>query len=197
MNNRREKAIEKGLIVNDNQSIYLKVLDIYKKAFEEMINKSINLEKYNLLMNTSELYFSESKIIKEKYKTYLNFKYLYLLNAFYVEKLELKDIEILKNKEDIDDDVLEIVKRTYKKIIKKDNVKTITYGDRLEETTVENGTIVFKLTYGKNTKSFDDENQKVLSRKQRKFLEKLIELLETEMKNTFNENCKIWIEKIL
>ena len=190
---RMELAKKKDLIINDDYTNYRKVLNLYKEGFFTLLNNTFNFSYIDEKIDKSNLLFTNIKL-NEKYSSFIS-KYFRCLNQFYIEKLEEQYLNILIKKEKIDNEVLNIVGITYKEILKKDNVKTVTYNPPTLENIVENGTIVIELVYGKNSKELSKEEFLVNLRKQNEFLKQLISDLEKEMIEKTGLKTKIFLNK--
>lgn len=57
---RRELAVSKGLIKDKDYSSYRKVLNLYKKGFEELLNQRLKFLELDKKIEDSNLYFSPS-----------------------------------------------------------------------------------------------------------------------------------------
>lgn len=190
---RMELAKKKDLIINDDYTNYRKVLNLYKEGFFTLLNNTFNFSYIDEKIDKSNLLFTNIKL-NEKYSSFIS-KYFRCLNQFYIEKLEEQYLNILIKKEKIDNEVLNIVGITYKEILKKDNVKTVTYNPPTLENIVENGTIVIELVYGKNSKELSKEEFLVNLRKQNEFLKQLISDLEKEIIENTGLKTKIFLNK--
>ena len=198
-------TIEKGLIVNSNQSKYDLVVNIYKYILEYYINSKINLSKYDNLIKNSDLFIG----VNTKYKSlnyYLNLEYIFLINNLFIEKLSIEDINLLIDKFDknnISNELINIVERTYKDVIYDNYIKgqyqniicNVCYGPPAPFNLVNNNVLVFKIYYGKNLITLDGDEFVELHKKQLAFFDDLINKLKTEVKETLNINCEVLLEK--
>lgn len=195
---RKQLAIEKGLIKDNDYKIYRHILNLYKLGFETLLSTIIDFEKMDRVIESSNLYFSPStnaqKFLKD---SNLKSKYIYCLNQFYIEKLSQKYIEILKNSNTLTNEVLLIIKNTFQDIITKDGVENITYGPTTPERIIKNQTIVLELIFGRTiyeaTTNLYLENHK----KQNELIDKIINNIELTLKNTLNTNTKVLVSKSL
>lgn len=195
---RRELAISKKMIQGQNTEVFKKVYNIYKNGFEQLLNDRLNFPKIDEEIENANLFFAPSKTQLEILKnSIISSKFFNCLNDFYVEKLENRDIEVLNKKEKIDEEVVEIVKRTYKEILKKDGVEMITYFPTLPERIVKNQTIVLEFAYGKNTKEFANDEFIELIKKQRNFIENMNKKIEAEINTKMELPAKILVAKII
>ena len=94
-----ELAKQKGLIVNDDNSEYVLLENLYKYLFENFLNEQVNLKKYDEELLNSELDFGIAHPSQEQKGNSLNdfikYNYIFLLNDFFIEKLSIEDINIL------------------------------------------------------------------------------------------------------
>lgn len=195
---RKELAIQKGLVIGTDDSVYKKVLKVYKLGFEVLLNNKINLVLIDEKINESGCSFNPSIKAKEIYKeNVLCSNYIYCLNQFYIEKLGKEDIEKLKGKERVDEEVLRIVERTLKEVIQKEGVGMITYGQATPDTIIKNGTLVLKFIYGKNKEKFGKEEFMIVYKKQKEYIQKLVSYIETEIQNKWNIPAKVLVDKMV
>jgi len=208
----KELAIQKELIVNDNNSLYIQLENFYKFLFENYILKDLNLDKYNNLFKNSELDFGIAQPTKEQLldkNSYLNLEYIYILNNFFVEKLSLEDINILKKYMTMQQIILtseltELLKRTYKDIIKDnytskgytEDIYNVCYGYMVPSNFAKNNALVIKIIYGRNTKQYNNEEFIENLKEKNKFIENISNEIIQEVKNKLDLECNILIEKI-
>ena len=141
--------------------------------------------------------FQSGKREKEKNNSVLQTDYFSILNPFYIEKLSQEDINWLKEKKVADQEVLQLIERTYKNILKKEGVETVMYNPPLKEHAVSNGTLVLELRYGKNIRNLTGKDYVENMEKQRAFLEELTEQLEERIEEVLGMKGKISIEKVV
>ena len=123
--------------------------------------------------------------------------YFYLLSTFFLDNLTNDDLEILNNKKKIDEEVIDIVKRTLKDVITKKDARSITYFNPTPETIIKNGTLVFIFVYGKNSESLSDDLYTDNIKKQREFINLLKNNFENGIKSSLDIECKLLSYKIL
>lgn len=204
MNVNKKLCIAKNLIIDDDTSKYDIVSKNYKYIFEYYLSRKINLNEYDLEISNSNLYFG---LIKEKLNinVYLKTNYLFLLNHFYVEKLDIGDIEKIYNFSGINNEVLNIVERTYKDVIKDNylngeytNLKyKVSYGLAVPINMADNVDLVFKIYYGKNPSIVPDDEFMINLNKKNEFLDKLSNKLMNEVKEKLDLNCTVLREKMM
>lgn len=168
-----------------------KAKEIYKQGFIKYIDEIIDFNKYDLMIENSLLYFGQAKSHKENIKS----KYYSLLNDFYVEKLSEEHKIILEKKEQIDEETINIVKSTYKEVLKKGEYENIMYNPPLPEHHVKNGSLVLEFVYGKNVQTFSKEEYAELVKKQRNLIEEVNNELKKEISEKLNISVVVFVEK--
>ena len=208
----KKLAISKGLITGDNYDLYSNVANAYKSIFEQILLSKVNLKNYDSLIEKSNLDFGISNPRKEQLCTnlseYLNCKYIYLINNFFVEKLSLDSIELFKkyiNKENVDNNnLLTIVKSTYKEVLK-DNYRRngysnekykVCYGSFIPSNCVNNDSLVLKIVYSRNTKQLSDDDYIRNMREKGEFLDSIVKDISVDLKNNMNVDCDVIVEKL-
>lgn len=198
MDTRKAKLQEKGLIVENDNNLYKRVLTLYKDGFNAILNEVVNFSNLSKAIEESKCFFAPSKTFKDYGYLSTTSPYFYFLNTFYLENLNENDIEILKNKTKLDEEVVQLVKRTLKDVIKKEKTKNITYFNATPETIIRNGTLVFAFVYGKNSKALNDEEYLNNIKAQKKFINLLKNNFESGISSSFNNvDCKLLSYKIL
>lgn len=208
----KELALKKALIFNNDNKIYKTLEEIYKYLFEVYIMSKINLKLYDEEIKNSGYYFGKTNL-KDKQmisglKEYLGLDYICVLNNFFIEKLEKEDIELLKKclmqqKLEVTNELLMMVQRTYKDIIKKNYLKgeytdkkyKVCYGVAIPSNFANNDALVLKIYYSKNTKQLNDEEFIDNIKKQKEFIEKLSKRMKKEIESVLNISCEILNEK--
>ncbi len=194
---RIQKLETKGLITDDNTTLYNQIESIYKKGFKLYLEKIISFSNLTSLVTASNCLFSPSKTCEEYNFLKLESPYFYLLNKFYIENISDKDLTVLKNKKEADEEVINIVSKTLKSVITKEGVKNITYFGATKETIIKNGTLVFLFAYGKNIKELSGDEYINNVRKQKAFINKLKEEFEKGIRSRLNIECKMLSYKML
>ena len=118
---------EKKLIVEDDDTLLKQIEMKYKRAFEKMLNEELHLYEIDNKLEQAQLLFAPSTITLKDKNTQIQSNYIRCLNQFYVEELEMNELEILKNYEGLSEQIMDIVRKTYKKVLTKRNSKTISY----------------------------------------------------------------------
>ncbi len=188
----KKLSITKGLIINDNNTIYNEVAYKYKYVLEYYISTIIDLKKYEKEINDSKLFIGKNNKYK-KLNNYLNLDYIFLINNLFVEKLSKEDIDLLQtafNKDNISNELLDLIRRTYKDIIRdnyldgdyNNSIYKVCYGPFIPSNMVDNDALVFKICYGKNTLNLDGDDFIELNKKQLSFFKELIDKIKEEIK---------------
>lgn len=208
-----ELAREKGLIVDDNNELYIIIENLYKYLFEYYLINKVNLKLYDDEILNSNLDFGISHPSNEEkgniLNDYINLKYIYILNNFFIEKLSLDDINKLKESLNIkylkpNKELLEIINRTYKDVIWNnytykgyvDNNYNVYYGEFQPENFVDNDALVLKIYYGKNKINLNDQDYLTNMSEKKLFLSNLSNRLKKEIEEKLNINVNVLTEKI-
>ena len=167
-----------------------KVLDLYKKTFIYMLDNSVNLKNYDALLDNSKLYFGRSKSFNKNCSS----DYICVLNDFYIDKLSDADKNIILNKNSIDNDMINIVRRTYKDVLTAAKGSNIIYGNP-PSLVANNGDLALQIVTGKNVATVKEEEYIKLVQLQDKFLLELIEKVKKEVKEKMLIECSIFLDK--
>lgn len=192
---RIEQSKKKGLIIENDYTIYNDILNKYKEGFEGLLNQKLKLNNIDIELYNSNLYFSPSTSVKNKFSTHLKSDYIYYINDFYIENMSIEDIERFKKVTAISEKTFEIVKRTYKDVLLKKNVDTVMYNPPSLLNKVRNGTLVLMLVYGKNKRKLSEEEYLENRLKQKIFLENISLKLEKKVNEALEIPCRVIIEK--
>lgn len=122
-----EEAYKKDLIVGDVfTDRYNNIVDNYKKIFGTILERKLNLSKYDNQIKKANLIFKPVKEYdKDMYQntSLLGLDYIYIRNNFYVERLPEEVLRLFedlnKSKEEIKE-LVKIVFDTYPTVIKED-----------------------------------------------------------------------------
>lgn len=207
----KKTNINHNLIKEKNilkSSIYLQVQGLYQKVLDYYILNNSSIKKYDDMISNSGLDFG---LIDEKHKhihhinSYLNLKYIYVRNFLFIEKLNMQQLsyiynKILINDLNIDNQLIEIVKNTYKDVIN-DNYKhgeykqntTACYGSVIPDNIVASNSLVFCIHYGKNNIKLEKEAFLNNYKEKRTFLDNLKQDMEINLSKELNINVKILI----
>ncbi len=196
-------AQEKGLISN-NHLLYQELSKKYKYLLEYYLNSLIDFQKYEMMIDNNNLYIGKTN----KYHNlneYLKLNYLFLINNLFIEKLEPNDLALLHqfNPDNISNELLEMIKRTYQDVIKDNYFKgeytnkiyKVCYGKMVPTNLVNNNTLVFRFYYGKNLINLDGDEFIKLNNKQEELIQTTINLLENEILNKTGINCEVLVQK--
>ena len=198
-------AKEKGLIT-DNNLLYEKVVYEYKYLFEYFLSSIVDFKKYEDNINNANINIIKSNECQGS-NEFLNLDYLRLVNNLYIEKLEKKDIDlILKNfdKNSITNDFLDIVKRTYREVIKDNYFKgeytnqayKVCYGNIIPSNFVDNDSLVFIFYYSSNPINCSNKNDFIkLKKEQINYIKSEMDLLKKEIIDKLNIKVEILIRE--
>jgi len=164
---------------------------IYKEALVKFILENIDFQKYDNIFENSALFIVPSSNLERN----LNSKYYSLLNFINLDNLDKHDLDIINNKNQIDAEVIEIVRRTYKRVLKRGNFGYTMYNPPMPSHRVINGSLVLEMVAGKSNCNYSDEDYAELIKKQRQFINSTNKQLEKEIENKFDIPCKIFFDK--
>lgn len=198
-------AKEKGLVVGNDTSIYDSLSKKYKYLLEYYLNSLIDFNKYEELIDNSALYIGKNNKYK-KINEYLNLNYIFLITHVFIEKLDSNELDMLKKFDGntISSDLIEMISRTYKDVIRDNYIKgkyqndiyKVYYGPFIPDNFVDNDVLVFKIYYGKNLKEILDTDEFItLNNQQLEFFNNLINKLKNEIETKLQCKCKVLLEK--
>ena len=176
--------------------------ELYKYIFERYIMTKIDLKKYDDMISNSDLGFGDitKKInLKSKLDEYLNLNHIFILNRFYINKLNSNDLDIITNGSV--EDKIKVVERTYKDIIKYDidgDLKAkINYTNSTSmDAYSDNDQLVIGIYYGNNKIKYESGSKYLENSKLKKaFLKELSEKMIDEFKNKMDLSVKVLFEK--
>lgn len=193
-------AIEKGIIINDDFTNYERLAEKYKLLFTKYLESKIDFKKYDDKLFNSDLDFGVMpKEYQNEYQkeSYLNLKYIYIRNNFYIEKLNVDDIKYLYNINidiNFNQDITDFIERTYRDVIN-DNYKhgkyvektTTCYGAFIPDNIVNSNALAICIQYGKNNKKYSDKEYLDNLKLKRFFLDNL----SIEMKIDIMQSLKV------
>lgn len=209
-----ELAKEKQLIIGDNNTTYMKLENLYKYLFEVYLSTKINFKDYDDKIVNSNLFFKnpgvESVYLLNNLREYFGLNYIYVMNNFFIEKLDMNDITTLKNivvnsNIKVTDELLSLIERTYRDIIKdnykngnyNDNRYNVCYGVALPDNFAYNDAIVLKIFYSHNFNTINDNEQmKSIINRQDEFIKKLKVNIEEDIKNKISVPCVVLVERV-
>lgn len=155
----------------------------YKKMFYDYLNQVIDFQKYDQMIDESNLYFGESNDIEHN----ISSKFFTVLNGIYLDKI----LEVEHSNIDF-----EFVKRTYVDALKKlDGDTNIMYDPPLAEHIVKDGSLVMEFVYGKNIAVPSNIEYVELMKKQKEVINKVIEEIKKEVKEKLDLECAVFVSK--
>lgn len=208
----KELSIEKGLIQGDNNNLYIQIENFYKYLFERYLLSKVNIKSFDEELKNSKLDFGIPNFQKQNLNIidYLNCNYILVLNSFFIEKLDINDINALKNKLNnkdysLDDSTYKMIERTFKEVIKnnyhkdkyEEKVYKICYGeDPVPSNFADNDALVLLVLFSKNKNSYNKEEyvQNIVEKK--KFLKNFENKIKLEVNKNININCELIIRKV-
>lgn len=206
-------ARQKGLIVNDDTKDYVIIENLYKYLFVYYLNSKVNIQKYDDEISNSDLDFGIAHPMNIQKGNDLNefskWKYIYILNDFFVEKLSATDINKLKNALKTQNlvptpELNEVIERTYPEIIKNNYTKSgytdesynIYYGEFHPGNFVKNNALVIKIFYGKDKTKLSDEEYLLNIKAKKEFLDNIVNRIKSDIQEKMKINVDILVEKI-
>ena len=190
--------VQKGFKIDDEENLYFKLLNKYKKLFEEYLKEKLPLELIDDNMKKSDLKFVPIK--KEDMDFYqitstMNLDYIYLRNNLYIEKLSKEDLDFLSKKDSLDEESKEFIKRTYQIVInpyENDEKRIIFYGPENEKHLCDSTDVVLGIRYNEFEQNgmSDDEFQKNFM-EQLRLIAQVSTLLEIASPNELGSEVKV------
>lgn len=186
---------------------YIELQNKYKKLFEQYISKKVDLKKYDDIISDSVLDFGISKPTAKQLFTELenslNLKYIYIINNFFVEKLDNSNLESLRRSSYIlSEQNYTLIEETYKDVIKddfdneyNDEKHYVCYGYNTKSNYAPSDALVLHILYSRNTKGYNDVEFVQNIKDKRVFLETLKTHIVEEIKKQLNIDCHIIISK--
>ena len=177
----------------------IKLENLYKELFEKYLINKIDLIKYDNEINSSSLGFTESNNVSlaSNLDEYLNLKYFYILNRFYLDKLSDEDLNILINGNDLER--LLLIENTYKKVLiygNDINLKLNHNNNDILNDFSNNGELVFGLYYGSSSLKVINEDEYFDNyNKKKEFLNDLADRLKNKIYDKLDLSVKIIIRK--
>jgi hypothetical protein len=192
----KDLARAKNLIIGDDDTRYKELENKYKLSVELLINYIINSTKIDDIIDESDSYIGISKQAGNKYKNkLLGSKYLYLDNKYYVEKLTDEDISVLLSKPSVDNDVIDIIKRTLKDVVTLGNSPKQIYGHPYPNKVIDNSSIIMVICLGKNKEN--NEDFRSLLKRQNALCTNISNQIKTKILDNLNINTEIIMEKLI
>lgn len=190
-------ALKKKLINENDVSNYTKLYFEYKKCLERYLDKVLGISVYDKKIDISRLYFEPVK--KEQmdfYQFSSSFKYFFLRNNLYVERLDDKDIKIILG--DDEEKKEKVIKSTFKVVIKEylDEPNDTLIGDGTDDINLmyPNGGIALGFRYDEfSNESILKDNWKDNYNRQLDFIENLFASIQNDVYLNFDIPFKVMI----
>jgi len=203
----RELARSRGLIGEGNilTSEYLKAQAIYRAAFYQYLNKKVNINQYERMLDESEYNFIQRDVSRQHlYQRFGSFenRYIFLRNNFYIERLDQDDVNMLNEASD-KYALIELTARTYKDVIRINprentdaNIYTYDAGVLSGNIEVPNAAVLLYIAFDME---FDDaeedvyfENFKIMEEFARKVADQMQEDLTEALGHTVIVHVRNW-----
>jgi len=190
--------VEKGFKIDEDNNEYFKLLNKYKKLFEEYLKEKLPLELIDDNMKKSDLKFVPIK--KENMDFYqitstMNLDYIYLRNNLYIEKINKEDLEFLSKKDKLDEESKDFIKRTYQTVInpyENDEKRIIFYGPENEKHLCDSTDVVLGIRYNEfETNGMSDEEFQKNFIEQLRLIAQVSTLLEIASPNELGSVVKV------
>ena len=155
----------KGLGEEKPSDEYFELVNKYKNFFGRYLMELLPLERVDTNIKNSELNFIPVKDENKDFYQITNtlpLDYIYIRNNFYVEKLSKEDLDVLRSKDSLDDEVRQFIKRTYLTVINPyTNKQIIFYGPENGKHLCDSTDVVLGIRYDEfaDTSISDDEFQ--------------------------------------
>ena len=187
--------------------MYLKLANEYKKYFEYYLLSKVDLVKYDKNIIDSKLGFgdlSKKVNLRSNLDEFMDINHIFVLNSFYIEKLDNNQIEVLKN--GTNEDKEKLIKETYKDVIR-DNYYDGKYRNEVYKVNYLNSTsnygyfdndsLVLAIYYGSNKYEYGSkENYLINYEEKRKYLDNICNEIKANIKNELGIKCDIIYSKI-
>lgn len=174
-----------------DKELYLGLNYAYRVLFTLYINKHFNLKKYEEQIEKSKFKFPILKKEKMDIYQYLssqNFKYFYVRNNFYVERLSIEDktflFDCLENLDIISfDDIDKFIEKTYERVIFENVLNSgqicdTNYGPINPKYYFPNNSLIIGFRY----EEFSDDSETISEEKEKMiFLNELFENMHTDL----------------
>lgn len=197
------KRLASSETVND---LYCLLEGLYREYLEQYINKKGNLFSYDQQILESPLNFKQVKSTeKDFYQFSSNMHYFYIRNTLFIERLSIDDLNLLIAKYNsgvtlLDDDIIELLERTYPKVIVPFVSNTQMAGDYTNYGPLSDGyfapvnalVIGFRYDmYEEETDQKDDDIWFDTYAKQREFLQAFLPVISETLNTHFAVPCTI------
>lgn len=192
------------LSINDRNN-YLILLSVYMNIFIQYICYKFNLKFYDNLINDSNYDFIP--IQEDKMDIYQKFsekylKYIYIRNNIYIEKLNVSELDFLKEiafkpNSVSNQEIINFIEKTYKKVIFEDALNNgskcmVFFGENSQYYSCVNDSIVIGIKYDEfNLNGLSDEEWDELHDKQLDFLDFIVNKMNEELNTKNNDNLNV------
>ena len=202
----KEMAIQKGIYDNKDATTYIKMTNLYKKVFEKYLCTEINLKEFDKKILESNLGFGASETKEHhlnRLQEYFDLKLFSNLNLFFVEKLNPKDIALLREtieqKNHSYSELKQMVANTYKTVITDDITDNngdpyVNYSNVNEVEYFRNGAIALKISFILTTSTWDKDEFFAAEKKRKSLLEEVKDTVENRVKEKMGTDCDVLIE---
>ena len=208
-----EELVEKKNLKGNNFDLYLNLSNLYKFLFEQYLTYNVNLDKYDKMLTESNLKIipaNKDNPTLNELNEYLNYKYIYMLNYFFIEKLDESDLNVLKGINDITkidtNAIYDLINRTFKDVINNNYVKNhyedseykICYSSiASEENLARNNAVVLKIYYSVVDENLE-LNETIEKNKQIKNLIKYVsDQIKKDIESKISINCDVLSELVV
>ncbi len=208
-----EELVEKKNLKGNNFDLYLNLSNLYKFLFEQYLTYNVNLDKYDKMLTESNLKIipaNKDNPTLNGLNEYLNYKYIYMLNYFFIEKLDESDLNVLKGINDITkidtNAIYDLINRTFKDVINNNYVKNhyedseykICYSSiASEENLARNNAVVLKIYYSVVDENLE-LNETIEKNKQIKNLIKYVsDQIKKDIESKISINCDVLSELVV
>ncbi len=183
----------------DQFECYRQMYTLYRELVSKYLIEKLNLKQYDNMINNNPLNYKKVDIDKmdiyQKFNSrYLN--YFYIRNNIYLEHLSRKEYDFLfqklnsENVFSIDDNTLNFLEQTYKKVIFEDalgngNIVYVNYGPETIDFIAPNNSIIIGIRYDMydNSENLDNSSWDTRFLKQQDYITSLLKRMYDEYKN--------------
>ena len=189
---------EKGFKIDDGDNEYFKLLNNYKKLFENYLKEKLPLQLIDDNMKKSDLKFvpiKEEDMDFYQISSTMGLDYIYLRNNLYIEKLNKEDLELLSTLETYDDKAKDFINRTYLTVInpyENDEKRIMFYGPENGKHLCDSTDVVLGIRYDEfEPNGMSDEEFQKNFLEQLRLIAHVSTLLEIASPNELGSNVKV------
>lgn len=189
---------EKGFKIDDGDNEYFKLLNNYKKLFENYLKEKLPLQLIDDNMKKSDLKFvpiKEEDMDFYQISSTMGLDYIYLRNNLYIEKLNKEDLELLSTLETYDDKAKDFINRTYLTVInpyENDEKRIMFYGPENGKHLCDSTDVVLGIRYDEfEPNGMGDEEFQKNFLEQLRLIAQVSTLLEIASPNELGSNVKV------